>query len=62
MDDLSNDDIRAMSKAVGLEIAESDLTPVAHSLNAILELMAEIKLAGVNAVEPLPITLLEAEV
>ena len=62
MADLSNSDVQALGRAVGLNIQEPDLTQVAHSLNAILELMEEIDVPGLNAVEPLPITMLQTEV
>ncbi len=55
MADLTNSDVQALGRAVGLDIQEPDLTQVAHSLNAILELMEEIEVPGMNAMEPLPI-------
>ena len=55
MEELSNGDVQALGRAVGLTIQEPELTQVAHSLNAILESMAEIDLPGLNSVEPLPI-------
>ena len=55
MDDLTNLEVRALGRAVGLDIQEPEVTEVAHSLNAILEMMDEIDLPGVNAVEPLPL-------
>ena len=57
MADLTNLEIQALGKSVGLDIQEPQLTEVVHSLNAILELMADIDLPGVNAVEPLPLIL-----
>ena len=39
MSDLNNDEIRALAKAVGLEILDSDITDVNYSLNAIIEAM-----------------------
>ena len=57
MADLTNPEIQTLGKSVGLDIQEPELTQVAHSLNAILELMAEIDIPGVNAVEPLPLIL-----
>ena len=62
MADLSKQEVQALGRAVGLDIQEPELTEVANSLNAILELMAEINLPGVNAVEPLPIILPRREV
>ena len=57
MADLSKQEVQALGRAVGLNIQDPELTEVAYSLSAILELIAEIELPGVNAVEPLPIIL-----
>ena len=57
MVDLTNDEIRALGHAVGLEIQEPELTEVAHSLNALLEALDEINPPGLENVEPLPIIL-----
>ena len=62
MEDLTNPEIQALGRAVGLDIREPELTEVAHSLNAILEMMDEIEVPGVNAVEPLPLILPTGEV
>ncbi len=62
MEDLTNPDIQALGRAVGLDIQEPELTEVAYSLNAILEMMDEIEVPGVNAVEPLPLILPAGEV
>ena len=59
MTDLSNQEIQALGRAVGLDIQEPELTQVAYSLNAILEAMAAIEAPGLNAVEPLPLILTE---
>jgi hypothetical protein len=59
MTDLSNQEIQALGRAVGLDIQEPELTQVAYSLNAILEAMAAIEAPGLNAVEPLPLILPE---
>ena len=55
MPELTNQEIQALGRAVGLDIQEPELTPVGYSLNAILEAMAAIEVSGVNAVEPLPL-------
>ena len=55
MSELTNQEIQALGRAVGLDIQEPELTPVGYSLNAILEAMAAIEVPGVNAVEPLPL-------
>ena len=57
MEDLTNPEIQALGRAVGLDIQEPELTEVAYSLNAILEMMDEIEVPGVNAVEPMPLIL-----
>ena len=62
MDDLTNPEIQALGRAVGLDIQEPELTEVAYSLNAILEMMDEIEVPGVNAVEPLPLIVPAGEV
>ena len=62
MEDLTNLEVNALGRAVGLDIQEPELTEVAHSLNAILEMMDEIDLPGINAVEPLPLILQQGEV
>ena len=62
MEDLTNPEIQALGRAVGLDIQEPELPEVAYSLNAILEMMDEIEVPGVNAVEPLPLILPAGEV
>ncbi len=57
MADLNKDEIRAMGKAVGLEINDPELTEVMYSLNALLESLDAINPEGLNEVEPLPIIL-----
>ena len=61
MPELNNDEIRALAKAVGLEIQDPELTEVGYSLNAILEAMDRIDVDGLNAVEPLPIIIQDLE-
>ena len=62
VEDLTNPEIQALGRAVGLDIQEPELTEVAYSLNAILEMMDEIEVPGVDAVEPLPLILPTGEV
>ena len=57
MSDLSNEEIHALGRSVGLDIQEPELTQVGYGLNAILEAMASIDVPGANGVEPLPIIL-----
>ncbi|MBM3943559.1 MAG: hypothetical protein FJ316_11715 [SAR202 cluster bacterium] len=59
MPDLTQGEVHALGRAVGLDIQEPELSQVTHSLNAILEMLAEIDLPGLNAIEPLPLTLPE---
>ena len=61
MSDLNNDEIRALAKAVGLEILDSDITDVNYSLNAIIEAMYGVDIEGLHAVEPLAIILQNGE-
>lgn len=46
MDDLTNDEVQVLAKAVGLTLPEPELTLVAHGLNAMLEAMAGINPPG----------------
>ncbi len=55
MADLTQDEIRALGHAVGLEIQEPELTEVMYSLNALLEALDKINPPGLENVEPLPI-------
>ena len=57
MTDLSKDDVKAMGKAVGLDIQDTDLSEVTEVLNAIIEAIDDIDVPGLESVEPLPIIL-----
>tara|TARA_B100001013_G_C24543861_1_gene415755 strand:- start:453 stop:641 length:189 start_codon:yes stop_codon:yes gene_type:complete len=57
MTDLSKDDVKAMGKAVGLDIQDTDLSEVTEVLNAIIESIDDIDVPGLESVEPLPIIL-----
>lgn len=57
MADLTNQEIHALGRSVGLDITEPELTQVGYSLNALLEAMAGIDVPGANAIEPLPLIL-----
>ena len=61
MADLTNDEVHALGRSVGLDIQEPELTQVGYGLNAILEAMAKIDAPGVNSVEPLPLILPRSE-
>ena len=55
MPELNDDEVRALARAVDLDIQDSDMEDVKHSLNAMLEAMDKVNLKGINSVEPLPI-------
>ena len=55
MADLTNEEIHALGRSVGLDIQEPELTQVGYGLNAILEAMSSIDVPGVNGIEPLPL-------
>ena len=57
MSELNEDEIRTLAKSVSLDIKDSDITDVAHRLNAMLEAIDQINSEGINSVEPLPIIL-----
>ena len=46
MRDLTDAEVQAMGYAVGLELDGTELTEVAHSLNAILEMMDALEVPG----------------
>lgn len=56
MADLNNEEIQALAKAVGLTLAEPELSQVTHSLNAMLEEMANINPPGFNLEEYVAVT------
>ena len=57
MTDLSKDDVKALGKAVNLDIGGTDLAEVTEVLNAIIEAIDDIDVPGLESVEPLPIIL-----
>jgi hypothetical protein len=57
MIDLSQDEVRALGHAVGLEIQAPELAEVTYSLNALLQALEAINPPGLETVEPLPIIL-----
>ena len=61
MADLTNEEIHALGRSVGLDIQEPELTQVGYSLNAILDAIAAIDVPGANAIEPLPLILRSQE-
>ena len=58
---LSKQQVQALGDAVNLRIEEPELTEVSHSINAILDSMAEINLPETNSIEPIPILIPEME-
>jgi len=55
--DLTKEEVRALGRAVGLEIEDPESTEVAYSLNALLEALDKINPPDLDSVEPLPIIL-----
>ena len=54
MAELSNDDVRAMARAVGIDLREPELTEVAHHIRALIEAMDAIDEPGLGEIEPMP--------
>lgn len=55
MADLSQDEVKSLGRAVGLDIAEPLLTEVTYNLNALKDLLESVNPPGLDQVEPLPI-------
>ena len=55
MADLSQDEVKSLGRAVGLDIDEPLLTEVTHNLNALRELLDSVNTPGLDQLEPLPI-------
>ncbi len=55
MADLTEEQIRALGVAAGVDIPEKDLAEVSYSLNALLEALDEIQVPGLEDVEPLSV-------
>ena len=55
MADLSQDEVKSLGRAVGLDIAAPLLTEVTYNLNALRDLLESVSPAGLDQVEPLPI-------
>jgi len=55
MADLSPDDVQSLGRAVGLTLTEPLLTELTHNLNAMRELLEDVRPPGLEQVEPLPI-------
>jgi hypothetical protein len=57
MADLTQQEVRSLGLAVGLQLEEPLLTEVTYNLNALRELLEEVNPPGLDQVEPLPIIL-----
>ena len=55
MADLSQDEVKSLGRAVGLDIAAPLLTEVTYNLNALRDLLESVSPPGLDQVEPLPI-------
>ncbi len=55
MADLSVEEVKAIAKAVGVQIEEPHLSEVMHSLNALKEVLDPLSPPGLEQVEPLPV-------
>jgi hypothetical protein len=55
MADLSQDEVKSLGRAVGLDIAEPLLAEVTYNLNALKDILESVNPAGLEQVEPLPI-------
>jgi len=55
MADLSQDEVKSLGRAAGLDLAAPLLTEVTHNLNALKDLLESVNPAGLDQVEPLPI-------
>jgi hypothetical protein len=55
MADLSQDEVKSLGRAVGLDIAAPLLTEVTYNLNALRDLLESVNPPGLDQAEPLPI-------
>ena len=55
MADLTQDEVKSLGRAGGLELEEPLLTEVTYNLNALRELLDAVNPPGLDRVEPLPI-------
>ena len=55
MADLSQDEVKSLGRAVGLDINAPLLTEVTYNLNALRDLLESVNPPGLDQVEPLPI-------
>jgi hypothetical protein len=57
MADLTQNEVKSLGLAVGLELEEPLLTEVTYNFNALRELLDDVNPPGLDQVEPLPIIL-----
>ena len=62
MVDLNQAEVKALGRAVDIDLQEPYLSEVTELLNAIIESVDEINYPGLESVEPLPIILPRGEV
>ncbi len=55
MADLSKDDVRALARAVGIELDEPELTEVARHIRAVMAAMDAIDEPGIDDIQPMPL-------
>lgn len=55
MADLSQEEVKSLGRAAGLDLAEPLLTEVTYNLNALKDLLESVNPPGLDQVEPLPI-------
>jgi hypothetical protein len=55
MADLTQNEVKSLGLAVGLELEEPLLTEVTYNFNALRELLDDVNPPGLDQVEPLPI-------
>ena len=55
MADLTQNEIKSLGRAVGLELEEPLLTEITYNLNALRELIDDVNPPELDQVEPLPI-------
>ncbi len=55
MPDLSTEDVKSLTRAAGLDVAEPMLSELTHNLNALREVLENVNPPELDGVEPLPI-------
>ena len=57
MPELNDNEIRALAKAVNVELQFSDMKDINYRLNQMIEAVESITPEGINSIEPLPIVI-----